>query len=100
MYQKSLIQSINILFSIHGELIAVIVIIFAILMFIVSVILMKKLKAPESVKLPKKCSSCTNTICKEELEEKISKTKSSDETISPDELLEFMKCEERNNGKK
>lgn len=88
----------NFLFSIPGELIAIIIIIASIALFIITFILNKKTKAPSGVELPEKCSGCMNTSCKDKVEEKIKEVNSNN--MTPDELIEFIKCEEEKNAKK
>lgn len=83
-----------------GEVIAILIIIGSIALFTVTFILNRKLKAPSGAELPKKCHSCTNTLCKDNMEEKIDNINSNKIDMTPDELIEYLKCEEENNVKK
>ena len=81
------------------EIIAILIIIGSIVLFTVTFILNRKIKAPEGAELPKKCQSCSNSFCKEKTEEKIEQINKDKIEMTPDELIEYLKCEENKNGK-
>ena len=83
-----------------GELIAILIIIGSIILFTVTFILNRKLKSPEETELPEGCANCHNFMCKQKLENKIEENSKSKIDMTPDELIKFMNCEEKNNAKK
>ena len=86
-------------FSIPGEVVAILIIIGAIALFTVTFILNRKMKLPEGVELPDKCSACTNTMCREKIEDKVENINKNKIDMTPDELIEYLKCEDTKNGK-
>ena len=52
------------------EIIAILIIVGSIILFTVTFILNRKIKAPEGAQIPDKCHSCSNTLCKEKTEER------------------------------
>ena len=87
-------------FVIPGEVVAILIIIASVALFTVTFLLNRKLKAPEGAELPEKCHSCSNTLCKEKIEEKVDLLNKSKTEMTPDELIEYLKREEQNNVKK
>lgn len=81
-----------------GEVIAILIIIGSIILFVVTFTLNRKTKVPEGIELPDKCSGCSNTLCKDKMEQKVDDINNKKINMSPDELIEYLKCEENNNG--
>lgn len=83
-----------------GELIAILIIIGSIGLFTVTFILNRKLRNPVESKLPEGCANCNNFLCKEKIENRIDENVKNQIDMTPDELINLMNCEEKNNAKK
>lgn len=74
----------------------------AVALFIITFVLNRKTKVPEGTiyDLPDKCMKCGNEICKQHNEEKMDEIKKNKIELTPDELIEMIRCEEENNEQK
>lgn len=76
--------------------IAILIIIGSIALFTVTFILNKKIKAPDDTPLPDQCVNCNNSLCKSKVEDKITDALKNKNELTPDELIDLIKCEEEN----
>ena len=76
--------------------VAILIIIGSIALFTVTFILNKRIKVPEDTPLPDQCMNCNNVMCKTKMEDKVSDAMKNKNELTPDELIELIKCEDEN----